>query len=622
MSIKAIAQELIADGWAVIPIPKGSKAATGKWNETVYGPDDFATDEGIAAKCGAPSGDRVCVDCDDLAAVTAAEIMLPYSLVEGRPGKPDSHHWFIATGAKHVTYKHLKDDQGRENTIIELLATGQYALVPPSLHPSGEQRAWSKERPIMRIEPDYIARLVRNVAASVLLATHFPGSGARHDPRLALAGYLYRLNVEERDILHIGRAVMTIIKGDVQDWLETARTTLAKLKDQDAIVTGGPKLAELLDRGPEVIARLDKWFGKSKRTDQRALRFTSADAISLKSVDWLYDKRIPMGSLGLLAGREGLGKSLTLLDIGARITRGTLDGIYHGQPKTVLLAATEDSWEHVIAPRLTAANADLTRVIRVDVETPEGLDDLSLPVDLSALQQHITERGDVALMMLDPLISRLSGKLDTHKDAEVRRALEPLVRLADVTGMAVIGIIHVNKNVATDPLNTVMGSRAFPAVARFVLFVVEDPNDESIRLFGQPKNNLGPSNQNTLTFVVEDALVATTSDGKAIRAGRVNWTGHDPRSIRQILQEANDMKQPNKTGDAVRWLRQYLEQRQGAADSKAVKTDGFAVGFSQSTLKRAAATLHIAVVSIGFPRRTWWTLPGATVNLGHLANQP
>ena len=75
-----------------------------------------------------------------------------------------------------------------------------------------------------------------------------------------------------------------------------------------------------------------------------------------------------------------------------------------------------------------------------------------------------------ALILLDPLMSRLDAKLDTHKDAEVRLALEPLVSIANSTGAAILGLIHLNKSLSTDPLTMLMGSRAFAAVARAVLF--------------------------------------------------------------------------------------------------------------------------------------------------------
>jgi hypothetical protein len=51
-------------------------------------------------------------------------------------------------------------------------------------------------------------------------------------------------------------------------------------------------------------------------------------------------------------------------------------------------------------PRRTGAGADLDRVARAEVETPEGLDDLLLPVDLPALQQTIIDDGEIVALIL------------------------------------------------------------------------------------------------------------------------------------------------------------------------------------------------------------------------------
>jgi hypothetical protein len=215
------------------------------------------------------------------------------------------------------------------------------------------------------------------------------------------------------------------------------------------------------------------------------------------------------------------------------------------------------------------------------------------------------------MIILDPLISRLAGKLDTHKDAEVRRALEPLVKLADNTQVVVLGIIHVNKSQTRDPLNMLMGSRAFSAVARFVLFVAADPDDEedTTRLLGQAKNNLGRSNLPTLSFVIEDEVI-----GDDIHTGKLRWTGEDARSIRDVVREPVDgeRQSKNKAGD---WLLEYLVARKGAAESSAVKRDAEAAGHSATTLKRARKTANVTAHAVG--RTTWWLLPGASVPLLH-----
>ena len=67
---------------------------------------------------------------------------------------------------------------------------------------------------------------------------------------------------------------------------------------------------------------------------------------------------------------------------------------------------------------------------------------LSLPKDLPAVEE-LAAQEDVALLLLDPLMSRIDEKLDTHRDAETRRALEPIAGLAHRANLAVLGLIHV-----------------------------------------------------------------------------------------------------------------------------------------------------------------------------------
>ena len=126
------------------------------------------------------------------------------------------------------------------------------------------------------------------------------------------------------------------------------------------------------------------------------------------------------------------------------------------------------------------------------------------------------------LLLLDPLMSRLSDRLDTYRDAEVRLALEPLAALANRAHLTVLGIIHHNKSGSTDPLQVIMGSRAFTAVARSVHTVILDPDDETNRrrLFGTPKNNLGLSDLPTFSFVI-DSFAIETDDGDLAWTGRL-----------------------------------------------------------------------------------------------------
>lgn len=344
---------------------------------------------------------------------------------------------------------------------------------------------------------------------------------------------------------------------------------------------------------------------------RRTVAFTRASAIKPRPVHWLWSGRIALGSLALLAGREGIGKSTIGYDLAAQVTRGDLPGVYAGEPRQVIVAATEDSWEHTIVPRLMAARADLDRVLRIDVTTSEGVEtSLSLPRDLHGLESLI-EAERVALVLLDPLMSRLDSNLDTHKDSEVRLALEPLTKIADRTGAAFLGLIHVNKSGGTDPLTGIMGSRAFAAVARAVLYAMTDSDDESLRHLGQPKNNLGSTDLPTMTYRIESAKVADTDEGPVF-TGRVNWLGESDQSIRDLLESATETAESRTSvGEAKTWLVEYLTSVGGTSVSAMVKEEGKRAGHSASALSRARQKAKVVSTTVPntFPRQTTWSLP-------------
>ena len=343
---------------------------------------------------------------------------------------------------------------------------------------------------------------------------------------------------------------------------------------------------------------------------ERRLTLVPASSIAVRPVRWLWHDRIALGTLCLLAGREGIGKSLLAYTLAADITQGRMVGEFFEQPKGVIVAATEDSWAHTIVPRLMAAGADLQMVYRVDV-TKGDLDvGLELPVDVGELKAAIRE-SDAALVLLDPLMSRLHSDLDSHKDAEVRQALEPLVALGDQTGASLLGLIHLNKSASTDMLTLMMGSRAFAAVARSVLFAMEDPNDKKRRLLGQAKNNLGRSDLPTRTFSVESKMVAQTSEGE-VWTGALVWGADSDVSLKDALSTSRELDtsggETTATQEAAEWLEDYLTQEHGQCESSVIKRAARQAGHADRTLARARAKLKIKTGTIGFPRRTTWTL--------------
>jgi hypothetical protein len=345
---------------------------------------------------------------------------------------------------------------------------------------------------------------------------------------------------------------------------------------------------------------------------RRHVRLTPASLIEMRPVHWLWADRIPASEITLVPGREGIGKSLFLAWLSAQVTRGTLPGELSGTPRPVIYAATEDSWSHTIAPRLWAAGADLHMVYRADVETAGGTAAyLTLPTDVDALAVEI-ERLGVALLAADPLLSLISARVDTHKDSEVRTALEPLAQLAHRTGCTVVGLAHFNKSASTDALSLITGSRAFSAVARAILPVIRDPEaDDGSCVMSQGKSNLGRLDLPSLRYRIESAEVPT-AEGPAI-TGQLVFTGETARSVDDILSAAGEATEGRAERDeAAAWLLAYLDGKGGAVPARDVIRAARAEGIPERTLRRVRDRAHITSTPEGFPARAVWRLPGHT----------
>ena len=319
---------------------------------------------------------------------------------------------------------------------------------------------------------------------------------------------------------------------------------------------------------------------------------TPLSQIEPEPTDWLWQGRMATGAFNLLAGREGLGKSTVAYWAAAEVTHGRLDGYYVNQPKSVIIAATEDSFPKTIVPRLLAAGANLDRIFRVDVAENDGvIRELLLPLDIDGLGAAITE-NDAALVILDPLMSRISGAIDTHKDADVRQALEPITRICEQTNATLLGVIHHNKMSTDDPNSAVMGSRAFTAVARAVHSVVADPEDEigARKIFETTKNNLGRLDLPALSFTIEGVDIPTR-EGRPAKAGALVWGGESDLRARDAMRAAG--RPMTKTKDSEKWLEAFLTGQGGVASKHQVMTAGKAAGYSERTLERASSGLGI-----------------------------
>jgi RecA-family ATPase len=344
----------------------------------------------------------------------------------------------------------------------------------------------------------------------------------------------------------------------------------------------------------------------------RTLKATKASDIEMTATRWLWEEDehcwIPQGHLVGFGGREGVGKSTWCAHLAAKVTRGVLRGDSYGKPRGVIIVSTEDDWSATITPRLSAAGADLDRVFHVTAVEPDGLEGvLSLPGDLPELEKIIRDH-DVALVILDPLLTLISSKLDTHRDAEVRQALGPMTRLAHDTGVSLLGLVHVNKSSEGDLLNRIMASRAIVGVPRAFLFCAkydkgeeEQPDSAAVLsggaefVFGQIKSNLAAKVGISLRYRM--ATVAVGWDEEKLKAIKASQLDVDAQPVNQnvedivLEQEKARKSQRTQGGKAEKWLVNFLAGK-GEVGTKTIIKAGKEAGFSRATLFRVRKELE------------------------------
>jgi putative DNA primase/helicase len=331
-----------------------------------------------------------------------------------------------------------------------------------------------------------------------------------------------------------------------------------------------------------------------------------ASEIQPEKINWLWPNRIAIGKLTLLAGEPGLGKSQLTCAMTATVTTG---GRWPGdegpaQIGSVIILSAEDDAADTIIPRLDAAGADLTRIFIISAvkgEYDKGHRSFNLQSDLMMLENKIAEIGDVHLVVIDPVSSYL-GKVDSHRNAELRSVLEPIGEMSSRLGVATLAVTHLNKNGGGGANNRVIGSIAFVATVRAAFIVARDPDDKERRLFLPTKNNLSPEGSG-LGFRI--GQVETTS---GILAPMIIW---DTIAVRMSAEEAlagsADGSSAPARDEAENFLRDILAD--GPVPAKKIKAEVREAELVWRTIRRAKEAIGVTVRKTGVDGGWEWSLP-------------
>jgi hypothetical protein len=312
----------------------------------------------------------------------------------------------------------------------------------------------------------------------------------------------------------------------------------------------------------------------------------AASTIVPEDVDYLDEPWVPLRTVTLMTGIDGVGKSTILSELAARATRGALTGVLSGQPVSVVIASSEDHAASVIIPRLMAAGADLDLVHLMKVRR-HGFDgDIALPDDLPGISSEV-RRVVARLLIIDPLYGHLPLSIDSHKAQHIRSVFAPLAHLAEEENLAVAAVVHFNGSPSTDVRTRISGSKALRDASRSVIVCAPDPGDDTRFVMVQNKNSYGPLQNEGLAYRIQSATIEHTD--RRYKTSKIEWLGPVPMRSSDLLTTRND-----EDRDAATWLHDILSE--GPLEHKDVqRLNKEAHAFVRSTLHAAKKILGVIV---------------------------
>ncbi len=223
----------------------------------------------------------------------------------------------------------------------------------------------------------------------------------------------------------------------------------------------------------------------------------------------------------------------------------------------VLVLSAEDGLSDTVRPRMDAAGGDpdrvtsLTEVSYTDEHGHDYKRSITL-ADIGVIEQGITQLG-AKLVVVDVLMAFLPGKVDSHRDQDIRTVLSALSAMTERTGCCLLLLRHLNKGAGGNPLYRGGGSIGIVGAARAALLAAHDPDDEGHTASLRSRRAISPR--------CRRRSATSPDDGCA----RVQWLGATTHQAGDLLGRVGDDEDRTERDEAADWLTDYLIATAGSA---------------------------------------------------------
>lgn len=417
-----------------------------------------------------------------------------------------------------------------------------------------------------------------------LIEAKVPTQGKRSEVLWLLENKLAELGIPPDDVVEIVRqTVWNKFRG---------RRDEAKRLKREVIKLVGKKLEDVsaerkLGGGKNLNGHRVRVNGEETNQvpDGGDIAVTRLDRVEAEAIEWLWYPYIPLGKITMLEGNPGIGKSWILYTLAAHFSLGKALPESKGVSRVrSLICSVEDHVTDTMKNRLNKLGGDHKWIYATN--QPFRLDEDGI----LKFEQMVIEYQP-KIVFFDPLFAYMGGGVDMFRANETREVLSRVQDVAVRHKFAAVCVRHLTKGDRGNALYRGQGSIDITAAARSVLVVGQDPDDDSLKVFMQIKNNLGPLGS-PINFTLDEGSLA--------------WGTRRPDI------SANSVMNAESTGGGgakLGWVRDWLknELEGGAKRVADVESSAEKSSIARMTLRRAREELKVKTERRG--KEWYWELP-------------